>query len=247
MYELDDHLRPIRHEYLGDPEQVRKAIEAVAHQGKAAKAGEACVRQRFDDGKESRMKVGIVGTGFVGATAGYALVMQGVGREDRAGGQELRPAPRRRRMTFATPCLLRTLLRFGRVATRLWRSAASSCSALASGRSRERLACSFSNATRRSFARWCRQCWQTRRDAVLVVATNPVDVMTHLAARFAALCGVPPGRVLARVQLWTRPVSAVCSGATAASIHNTFTHTSSASTAIRKCSPGRWRLSAECL
>ncbi len=27
------------------------------------------------------MKVGIVGCGFVGATAGYALVMQGVGRE----------------------------------------------------------------------------------------------------------------------------------------------------------------------
>jgi L-lactate dehydrogenase len=27
------------------------------------------------------MKVGIVGAGFVGATAGYALVMQGVGRE----------------------------------------------------------------------------------------------------------------------------------------------------------------------
>ena len=33
-------------------------------------------------------------------------------------------------------------------------------------------------------------------DAVLVVATNPVDVMTHLAARFAAECGVPAGRVL---------------------------------------------------
>ena len=27
------------------------------------------------------MKVGIVGSGFVGATAAYALVMQGVGRE----------------------------------------------------------------------------------------------------------------------------------------------------------------------
>jgi len=27
------------------------------------------------------MKVGIVGSGFVGATAGYALVLQGVGRE----------------------------------------------------------------------------------------------------------------------------------------------------------------------
>jgi L-lactate dehydrogenase len=33
-------------------------------------------------------------------------------------------------------------------------------------------------------------------DAVLVVATNPVDVMTHLAARFATQRGVPPSRVL---------------------------------------------------
>jgi L-lactate dehydrogenase len=33
-------------------------------------------------------------------------------------------------------------------------------------------------------------------DAVLVVATNPVDIMTHLAARFAVACGVPATRVL---------------------------------------------------
>jgi L-lactate dehydrogenase len=32
-------------------------------------------------------------------------------------------------------------------------------------------------------------------EAVLVVATNPVDVMTHIAARFASNCGIPPGRV----------------------------------------------------
>ena len=32
-------------------------------------------------------------------------------------------------------------------------------------------------------------------EAVLVVATNPVDVMTHLAARFAGDLGVPVGRV----------------------------------------------------
>jgi L-lactate dehydrogenase len=32
-------------------------------------------------------------------------------------------------------------------------------------------------------------------EAVLVVATNPVDVMTHLAARFAGELGVPAGRV----------------------------------------------------
>src|SRR5262249_34137748 len=33
-------------------------------------------------------------------------------------------------------------------------------------------------------------------DAVLVVATNPGDVTTHLAAGFARECGVPAGRVL---------------------------------------------------
>ncbi len=33
VYELDGDLRPIRQEYLGDPEQVRKAQEAVARQG----------------------------------------------------------------------------------------------------------------------------------------------------------------------------------------------------------------------
>jgi 2,3-bisphosphoglycerate-dependent phosphoglycerate mutase len=36
LYELNDELRPLRHEYLGDPDQVRKAQEAVARQGKAA-------------------------------------------------------------------------------------------------------------------------------------------------------------------------------------------------------------------
>jgi len=41
MYELDANLQPIRHEYVGDPEQVRKAIETVAHQGKASKVGVA--------------------------------------------------------------------------------------------------------------------------------------------------------------------------------------------------------------
>jgi L-lactate dehydrogenase len=33
-------------------------------------------------------------------------------------------------------------------------------------------------------------------EAVLLVATNPVDVMTHLAARYAADAGIAPGRVL---------------------------------------------------
>jgi 2,3-bisphosphoglycerate-dependent phosphoglycerate mutase len=34
VYELDAELKPVRHEYLGDPEKVRAAMEAVAAQGK---------------------------------------------------------------------------------------------------------------------------------------------------------------------------------------------------------------------
>ncbi len=35
IYELDDDLHPVRHYYLGDPEAVKKAAEAVANQAKA--------------------------------------------------------------------------------------------------------------------------------------------------------------------------------------------------------------------
>jgi 2,3-bisphosphoglycerate-dependent phosphoglycerate mutase len=37
VYELDDGLRPIRSTYLGDPEKVKQAMEAVASQGKVRK------------------------------------------------------------------------------------------------------------------------------------------------------------------------------------------------------------------
>jgi 2,3-bisphosphoglycerate-dependent phosphoglycerate mutase len=35
VYELDDSLRPIKHYYLGDPDEIAKAAAAVAQQGKA--------------------------------------------------------------------------------------------------------------------------------------------------------------------------------------------------------------------
>ncbi len=35
IYELDEELNPIRHDYLADPEEVQKAVQAVANQGKA--------------------------------------------------------------------------------------------------------------------------------------------------------------------------------------------------------------------
>jgi 2,3-bisphosphoglycerate-dependent phosphoglycerate mutase len=35
VYELDERLKPLRHYYLGDPEEVARAVAAVANQGKA--------------------------------------------------------------------------------------------------------------------------------------------------------------------------------------------------------------------
>ena len=35
VYELDENLKPIKSYYVGDPEAVKKAMEAVANQGKA--------------------------------------------------------------------------------------------------------------------------------------------------------------------------------------------------------------------
>jgi 2,3-bisphosphoglycerate-dependent phosphoglycerate mutase len=37
VYELDESLKPIKNYYLGDPQEVKKAMEAVANQGKAKK------------------------------------------------------------------------------------------------------------------------------------------------------------------------------------------------------------------
>ncbi|MCA6079699.1 MAG: 2,3-diphosphoglycerate-dependent phosphoglycerate mutase [Endomicrobium sp.] len=37
IYELDENLKPVKNYYLGDPEAVKKAMEAVANQGKAKK------------------------------------------------------------------------------------------------------------------------------------------------------------------------------------------------------------------
>jgi 2,3-bisphosphoglycerate-dependent phosphoglycerate mutase len=34
VYELDDRLEPLRHYYLGDPEAIAKAAQAVADQAK---------------------------------------------------------------------------------------------------------------------------------------------------------------------------------------------------------------------
>jgi L-lactate dehydrogenase len=139
--------------------------------------------------------VGIVGCGFVGATAGYALVMSGVGRElvlvDRnAARAEAEADDIRHAVPFAHPLDVRA----GGYDDLNGCRAVVICAGVGQRPGETRLDLLRRNAA--VFAEVVPQVLAHAPEAILVVATNPVDVMTHLAARFAAACGVPAGRVL---------------------------------------------------
>lgn len=141
------------------------------------------------------MKAGIVGSGFVGATAGYAMVMNGVGREvvlvDRNTARaEAEADDIRHAIPFAHPLHVRA----GDYADLKGCRAVLICAGVGQKPGETRLQLLQRNAA--VFAEVVPQIIAQAPEAVLVVATNPVDVMTHLAARYAASCGVSAGRVL---------------------------------------------------
>ncbi len=140
------------------------------------------------------MKVGIVGSGFVGATAAYTLVMQGVGREivlvDRNAARAAAEADDvRHAVPFAHPLDVRA----GTYEDLAGCRAVVLAAGVGQKPGETRLQLLRRNA--QVFHEVVPAVLARAPGAVLVVASNPVDVMTHVAARFAAECGVPPGRV----------------------------------------------------
>jgi L-lactate dehydrogenase len=141
------------------------------------------------------MKVGIVGSGFVGATAGYALVMSGVGREvvlvdKNQARAEAEADDIRHAVPFASPLDVRA----GGYEDMKGCRAVLICAGVGQKPGESRLHLLRRNAA--VFAEVVPQVLTHAPEAVLVVASNPVDVMTHLAARYAASWGAPSGRVL---------------------------------------------------
>src|SRR6187431_2513287 len=140
------------------------------------------------------MKVGIVGSGFVGATAGYALVMQGVGREiilvDK---NEARAAAEADDIRHAVPFAHPLEVRAGGYPDLVGCQVVVLCAGVGQKPGETRLQLLKRNAA--VFRDVVPDVLRHAPDAVVIVATNPVDVMTHLAARFAAQAGVGPGRV----------------------------------------------------
>lgn len=141
------------------------------------------------------MKVGIVGSGFVGATAGYALVMRGVGREivlvDK---NTARAAAEADDLQHAVPFAHPLHVRAGDYEDLAGCRVVVLCAGVGQKPGETRLHLLQRNA--QVFREVVPAVLAQAPEAVLVVASNPVDVMTHLAARFAADCGLPPGRVL---------------------------------------------------
>lgn len=141
------------------------------------------------------MKVGVVGTGFVGSTAAFALVMRGIGREvvlvdldtDRAKAEAddiLHGVP------FAEPLTV----------TAGDYDALAGCQAVIVGAGvgqkpgETRLQLLARNAD--VFRQVIPSILTAAPDTILIIATNPVDIMTHLAAEFAREFDVPPHRVI---------------------------------------------------
>jgi len=141
------------------------------------------------------MKMGIVGAGLVGSTAGYALVMQGVGRElvlvdkysarANAEADDLRHA-----VPFAHPLEVRA----GDFKELAGCRVVLLCAGVGQKPGETRLQLLHRNAA--VFREVVPPILDNAAQAVVIVATNPVDIMTHLAARIAAEFGALPGQVL---------------------------------------------------
>lgn len=140
------------------------------------------------------MKIGIVGSGFVGSTAAYALIMRGIGREIvLVDANPARAQAEADDLFHAVPFAHPLNVHAGDYAD------LDDCKVviLTAGVNQQpgetRLQLLARNAA--IFKSIVPQVLRYAPEAALVVATNPVDVMTHLTARFAAEWGVPPARV----------------------------------------------------
>ncbi|MBI5958381.1 MAG: L-lactate dehydrogenase [Chloroflexi bacterium] len=141
------------------------------------------------------MKIGIVGSGAVGATTAYALVMRGVGREivmiDR---NQKRAQAEADDLLHAVPFAHPMTVRAGDYPDLAGSKVVIITAGVPQKPGETRLQLLEQNAA--VFRSIVPNILTHAPDAVLLVATNPVDIMTHLTARYAAEFGVPSHRVL---------------------------------------------------
>lgn len=141
------------------------------------------------------MKIGIVGSGMVGATAAYALVMQGIGRKIVLVDLDLKRAQAEaddiyHAVPFAEPLDIEAGDYDALTGCRIVIIAAG----VGQKPGETRIQLLGRNAA--VFQQVVPSILEYAPDAVLVVATNPVDVMTHITAQIAGQHGVDSSRVV---------------------------------------------------
>ena len=140
------------------------------------------------------MKIGVVGTGMVGSAAAYAMVMRGVGRELVLVDYNYKRAVAEAEDIFhAVPFAEPLIVRAGEYADLDGASVVVVSAGVNQRPGETRLELLGRNAE--VFRTVIPAILDHAPDAVLVIATNPVDIMTHLAAHIAEERGIPRGRV----------------------------------------------------
>ena len=140
-------------------------------------------------------KIGVVGTGLVGATAAYAIVMRGIGSE-----LILVDKNQARAMAEADDILHAVPFAHSmRVAAGDYPDLAGSKVVIITAGVNQKPGESRLKLLERNaviFKSVVPEILKYAPEAILVVATNPVDILTHLTARFAAESGVPATQVI---------------------------------------------------
>lgn len=141
------------------------------------------------------MKIGIVGSGFVGSTAAYALIMRGVGREIVLTDLDPRRAQAEADDLYhAVPFAHPLNVRAGSYADLAGARVVILTAGVNQKPDESRLQLLERNAA--VFRTIVPEVLANAPDAVLLVATNPVDIMTHITADIAAGLGVDSTRVI---------------------------------------------------
>ena len=141
------------------------------------------------------MKIGIVGSGLVGSTAAYALVMQGIGRRVvLVDLNKMRAQAEADDIFHAVPFAHPMQVEAGDYSDLAGSRVVIITAGVGQKPGETRLQLLERNAA--VFRQVVPQILSNAPNAVLVVATNPVDIMTHLTARYAAEFGVPSQRVI---------------------------------------------------
>lgn len=138
------------------------------------------------------MKIGVVGAGLVGSTAAYAMVLQGVGSEIVLVDKQAPLATAQAQdIIHATPFAHATAVRAGDYDDLADAGVVVLSAGVAQKEGETRLELLERNAD--VFRQIIPEVLRVAPEAVLVVATNPVDIMTWIAQR---LSGLPPERVI---------------------------------------------------